>query len=198
MAKTNSVSSKGKIIDVAFEAFSRLGYKAVTMRYIAGKCGMSVSSLYHHFSSKSVLYEMMLRDAYAENSRVWHETLDTQASWQVQLREYLVRFCRAAHKNPEFISLIKREQLEGEPRRIKQLAESILAGEYARLEMVVIKANPRCEPHICVMAILGTALHFYETSKFRTYFPDYTSALDDPDLVAEQISNILIGGLQSF
>lgn len=188
--------TKRKVLFVAYKAFAKEGYKALTMRALANKCGLTVSSLYHHFSSKSDLYDQILEHTYKENSKYWSKPIETKGeTWEKQLKNYIHNFCRIIHNEPDFTQLMKREQLDANPERMKKLANSVLASEYSGFEKLIQKANPNCEPHIYVMVILGMALHYYETSKFRRYLPDYSLKLDDPAVVANQITNILIGGI---
>ncbi|MBL4744389.1 MAG: TetR/AcrR family transcriptional regulator [Cycloclasticus sp.] len=188
--------SKNKIITIAFKTFAAKGYSAVTMRSLAEKCGMTVSSLYHYFSSKSDLYDQVLDYIYSENSKFWSTPIETKGkNWEEQLKSYIYNFCRIMHNQPDYTQLLKREQLHGNPQRMEKLANSILADEYLGFEKLIQKVNPNCEAHIYVMTILGMSLHYYETSKFRRHLPDYSLKLENPDLVAEQITNILIGGI---
>lgn len=191
-----SSTSKQKILTTALKVFADRGYKGVTMRLLADKCNMSVSSLYHHFSSKGDLYDQVLDYVYSENSKFWSVPIETRGNtWQEQLKSYIYNFCRIMHNQSDYTQLLKREQLHGNPQRMKKLANSILADEYQGFEKLIKRVNPNCEPHIYVMTILGMALHYFETSKFRRHLPDYSLKLDNPDLIAEQITNILIGGI---
>lgn len=184
------------ILSVAFQAFAKQGYRALTMRSLANKCGMTVSSLYHHFPSKIDLYDSVLEIIYSDNSKYWSSPIETKGgTWQEQLKDYIYTFCRIIHNENGFIQLMKREQLDANPCRMKKLAQSLLAPEYSGFEQLIQKVNPNCEAHIYVMTILGMALHYYETRKFRQYLPDYSLKLDDPMVVATQITNILIGGI---
>jgi TetR/AcrR family transcriptional regulator len=196
MPSIPSSKTKEKIIRTAFKTFAERGYKAVTMRLIAGKCSMTVSSLYHHFSSKNDLYDQVLNYAYSENSKFWSIPIENRGgTWQEQLKSYIYAFCRIMHKQPDYTQLVKREQLHGDPERMKKLANSVLADDYFGFEELIKKINPNCEPHIYVITIVGMILHYYETSKFRRHLPDYSLRLDNPELVAEQISNLLINGI---
>jgi len=196
MPSTFSSKTKEKIIRTAFKTFADRGYRSVTMRFIASKCNMTVSSLYHHFSSKNDLYDQVLNYVYSENSNFWSIPIEARGeTWQEQLKSYIYTFCQIMHNQPDYTQLLKREQLHGDPQRMKKLASSLLADEYFGFEKLIKKINPHCEPHIYVMTILGMSLHYYETTHFRRHLPDYSLRLDNPEIVAEQISNLLINGI---
>lgn len=194
---SKAARTKKLVLSTAYKAFAKQGYKALTMRSLASKCRMTVSALYHHFPSKSTLYDEVLEDIYSENSKYWNTPIETKGTtWEEQLKNYISNFCRILHNNPDFTQLMKREQLEADPLRMKKLANSVLTSEYLGFEQLIQKVNPNCEAHIYVMVILGMALHYYETNRFRQHLPDYSLKLDNPNLVASQITNILIGGIK--
>ena len=63
----NSVSTKGsktkqKILKTALKLFSSKGYKATTVRDIAGAMGMKQSALYNHFKNKDEILETLISD----------------------------------------------------------------------------------------------------------------------------------------
>jgi TetR/AcrR family transcriptional regulator, cholesterol catabolism regulator len=49
------------ILDTAAQLFSRDGYSAVSLRDIAGECGMKAASLYYHFTSKEEIVTEVLK-----------------------------------------------------------------------------------------------------------------------------------------
>jgi len=63
----NSVPTKGsktkeKILKTALKLFSSKGYKATTVRDIAGAMGMKQSALYNHFKNKDEILETLISD----------------------------------------------------------------------------------------------------------------------------------------
>ncbi len=53
-------ATRGAIIAAAFEAFGREGYADVSVDHIAARAGVAKGAIYHHFSSKDVLFEAVL------------------------------------------------------------------------------------------------------------------------------------------
>jgi AcrR family transcriptional regulator len=56
------LQTKQKILDVALELFSTKGYKATTVRDIAGEIGIKQSALYNHFKNKDEILETLISD----------------------------------------------------------------------------------------------------------------------------------------
>ncbi len=60
--KRDLKSTKEKIKEVALELFAKNGYKATTVRMIAGKLGMRQSALYNHFKNKEAILDSIIDD----------------------------------------------------------------------------------------------------------------------------------------
>ena len=54
--------TKQKILKTALKLFSSKGYKATTVRDIAGAMGMKQSALYNHFKNKDAILETLISD----------------------------------------------------------------------------------------------------------------------------------------
>ncbi len=52
-------NTKGKILQVSLDLFSRRGYSAVSIRDICGRVGIKESSVYHHFKSKQEIFDVL-------------------------------------------------------------------------------------------------------------------------------------------
>ncbi|MDX1993365.1 MAG: TetR/AcrR family transcriptional regulator [bacterium] len=82
-----SSPSRERVLDVAEQLFTAHGYASVTMRDIAGKLEMKVSSLYHHVpKGKEELFVAVIE----RNMRRHHEELQRiiaqqEGDWQAQL-----------------------------------------------------------------------------------------------------------------
>jgi len=63
MARTTGSIGKEtekRVLKEALSLFARHGYAAVSMRQIAGECGIQAGALYNYFSTKqSILYGLM-------------------------------------------------------------------------------------------------------------------------------------------
>ena len=59
---TRGAKTKQKILDTALNLFSTKGYKATTVRDIAGEIGIKQSALYNHFKNKDEILETLIED----------------------------------------------------------------------------------------------------------------------------------------
>jgi AcrR family transcriptional regulator len=75
MIKTESTSTKEKILDQALTLFSARGYDATTVAQIAEAVGIKAPSVYKHFAGKQEIFEgliAMMKDRYNELGKSLH------------------------------------------------------------------------------------------------------------------------------
>ncbi len=58
----NSKSTKEKIIEAAYDCFSKKGYVATSTKEIANKAGVSEITLFRHFGTKDGIFEAVIRN----------------------------------------------------------------------------------------------------------------------------------------
>lgn len=61
-ARSKGSKTKQKILKVSLKLFSSKGYKATTVRDIAGKMGVKQSALYNHFKNKDEILETLIQE----------------------------------------------------------------------------------------------------------------------------------------
>ena len=136
MARTvGSVGAKTarRVLKEALSLFAHHGYAAVSMRQIAGKCGIQAGALYNHFPTKqAILFELM--SVHLESLIAAYDTLE-QMDDPAGALEQFARFHIAYHVDrPEevFIAYMELRNLEPENHsqimRLRQQYERILRG----------------------------------------------------------------------
>ncbi|MBJ93308.1 MAG: hypothetical protein CMP23_02410 [Rickettsiales bacterium] len=78
---------RAELLDGAFDLFADQGYRAVSMRKLAGSLGVSTGTLYHYFGSKDDIFEQMVerlaqRDIFTAISAI-PEDADTRLRLQL-------------------------------------------------------------------------------------------------------------------
>lgn len=62
MTVVDASGSRGRILDAALALMSEHGVAGMSMRMLAGECGLNVATLYHHFPSKADLLAAVLEE----------------------------------------------------------------------------------------------------------------------------------------
>lgn len=96
MGESTTSSSADRVTQAATELFVEKGYAATSMSAVAKAAGMQKASLYHHFSSKEMLFFACVTSGY---SQVIEELGSLRADYALSHEEKLRRAISIAHKN---------------------------------------------------------------------------------------------------
>ncbi len=184
-----------RIMDNALPLFSDHGYSGVSMRAIAAAAGLTIGTLYHYFPNKEALYLAVLQASYATCAEQWQEIFDAPTPPLQRLRDYLLHYCTFAAQNREFVRLVKREQLEGDPQRMELMAKVLLGEQFERTCLLLEEINPDVDSRLTANSLIGMVVHHYEIAALRQCFPQHRDEYDDPAVVSEHIYRILVFGL---
>jgi TetR/AcrR family transcriptional regulator len=183
------------ILIAAIRLFADLGFSGVTTRMIAREVGIGIATLYHHFPDKEALYLAAVQHAYSDKAREFSEMSVAHDPPLEKLRRMVFRFAHVAAADPYFTRLVKREQLEGDPRRIRILVDSTLGEQVGATYRVIEDLNTDYDPHLLLMSILGMILHQYEAASMSPLFDYFKPEHLDPDVVATHVFALLTKGI---
>ncbi|SFI91445.1 transcriptional regulator, TetR family [Paenibacillus sp. UNC496MF] len=96
-----SLETRALIVRTAKELFMELGYRAVSTRLIAKRCGLTQPALYHHFTDKESLYVEVMRHVCEGTRAALERILRREAA--VRDRLYHVTYYMMAN-HPEDLS----------------------------------------------------------------------------------------------
>jgi len=108
-------TTREQILAAASRHFAERGYDGTSLNDIADDVGIRRPSLLHHFASKDVLYQHVILRAFTDFvERVELAVEGNREGWK-QLEHVLEASFEFFVENPEFVRLIRREQIDGTP-----------------------------------------------------------------------------------
>ncbi len=183
------------ILEVALSRFAELGFSGVTTRMIAREVGIGIATLYHHFPDKESLYLAAVKHAYSDRAHEFAAISQAQQPPLERLRDTVFRFAHVTASDPNFTRLVKREQLEGDPVRIRMLVESTLGEQVAATYRLIADLEVDYDPHLLMMSIIGMILHHYEAASMSPLFEHFAPDHLNPDVVAAHVFKLLTQGI---
>lgn len=173
-----------------------MGFSGGTTRIVAREVGIGIATLYHHFSDKESLYLAAIKHAYSHRAREFAVLSQMHKPPLERLRHIAVRFAHIAAADPYFTRLVKREQLEGDPVRIRMLVDSTLGEQVAATYRLIEDLGTDYDPHLLMMSLLGMVLHHYEAASMSPLFDYFEPSHLDPDVIASHVCKMLAQGLR--
>lgn len=170
-APLSSASSRDKILDVAESLFARRGFSGVGVREVADAVRLSKSSLFHHFESKSQLYQAVLARILGRIEEQLQPALASAGSPADRLSRWVEALIDALVEHPPSARLLLRGLFEEEdfgqqPSPEGEAAQRTLDGIIERL-LALLREGAECGvfrptsgPHTIQTLIGATVYHF--------------------------------------
>ena len=131
-----------RLLSVATELFARGGYDAVSIRAIANKSGVTLSSLYHHYGDKRGLYIAVHLAEFGKSSARLEAAVQLGATAAERLKAFTVELCEVLSE-PRFFNLLARHWIDGDPDVVRSLAQATVPAQFKRVCAAVRELAPR-------------------------------------------------------
>jgi len=119
---------------------------------------------------------------------------DSDSPWE-RLENFITNLARLAATDVVFLRLIQWVRLDCEEVRQKKLAVHVLKDIFLAVHDLVAKLNSRFDPYMLSMSIISLVLLPAEGRKIRQFMPGYRPELDQPDVLAKHVIDLLRMGL---
>lgn len=107
-------ASREDILNAAEQLFATYGYGDVSTSRIAKQAGVSQSQIHYHFKTKRGLWSAVFRHRFTEYFEAQSETLRTKEVEGIERVDLSIRaYFNFFRKNPQFVKLLSRAQLDG-------------------------------------------------------------------------------------
>lgn len=191
-AKPRVGYSKDKILAVATRMFSERGFAAISIRDIAGECGISIPSIYHFFGDKENLYLQCCDYIFTEAAAHLRSSLTPSPSSRVRVKRFTVALCEVLLENHVFRRLLQRELLREERRSIDQLTTHHFRDEFTSLAVDI--ANLAGEKHAMnrTFSIYAMAFGLIQLQRIGELAGMSKAIAESPKALAQHILSIVL------
>jgi TetR/AcrR family transcriptional regulator len=193
----NSTDAINAIMNAAIPLFAKAGFSGVSMRDIAKVVGISTATLYHHFPDKQTLYLRSIDHACADKHEEIAILLTENCPPPQKLAKFIVCITKQMSEDNDFRILMQRELLDGDEARLRLLAEQIFQSQFIQIAELAKELNPNCDAHLMAISMIGLVLFHLETTPIRQFLPGGCAEHNDPDVIAQHVTTLLLKGIIS-
>jgi TetR/AcrR family transcriptional regulator len=158
-------SRRAQVLSAAERLFARHGYDGVGLREIASEVGIRAPSLFKHFASKQALYNLVLRDLFANLATTLRAATKGPGDFPTRLDNLVTAYIDFVVARPHFPAILFREMLD-HPQAVEQLTSRSGLEIYRELERF-IRAGRRAgvfrdvSPRHLILGFTGMVTFFY-------------------------------------
>ena len=151
----NAIPVKERMLAVSADLFAAKGYRAASIRTIARRSGVTLSSLYHHFGDKRGLYLRAHLSEFQRSSARLESALSHGGSAEERLLSFATELCRVLSESGPLFRLVARHWLEGDPDVIRSLAQATVPVQFNAVVAAIRSISGRRDARATTMAIYG-------------------------------------------
>jgi len=192
MLKKSPVSdTRSLILKNSIQLFSEQGYEGVSMRNIAEAVNISAPGLYNHFKDKQSLYLAAISDSFENKSDLLKQAVSGNDKPIVRLERFVACLSGIFNDDPDFRRLMQRELLDGDEKRLHQLAEDVFSSSFQSIMNLLTEIKPDCDAHILTVIIVGMIQKPFEMNPLDRFFTGSNKKHNNPDYITRHVMTIL-------
>jgi TetR/AcrR family transcriptional regulator len=186
--------TRDAILAVAAAYFAEYGYAYVSLRQIAGACGITPAALYYHFRDKDDLYRCALAVAFSEKIAPIHEIVAGPEPAVVRFKSVFRWYARMVAEDRIFTRLLHREMLDGDDDRIRFMAREVFQAPFGKVVTLIEELIPGSDAECIALSAFSIVLGHFEFESVGRYL--FQSDLTElaPEDVGERAAELVLRG----
>jgi len=191
-----------KILDAAESLFAAKGVDAVSIREIAETAGLSKAAIFHHFESKDVLYQAVVRRSCEGITAVLAQmTQRADGSPMALLADYRRQDLAETLAHADVVRLVLRELTLGRDDQARALAEDVFGEQFVHLRKLVEQAQAEgslradIDSGLTAASVVSINLFLFMVWPVLKHLPD--TPFVNMEKTAEAMFNLLTQGINN-
>jgi TetR/AcrR family transcriptional regulator len=180
------------MLDAATDLFSRKGYRAVSIREIAQRSGVTLSSLYHHFGDKRSLYVAAHLKEFGKSSSRLEAAVARGATPQQRLLSFTTELCCVLSEPGPLFKLVARHWIEGDPDVVRSLAQATVPEQFRGARAAVRSIAPKRDATAMTLSIYAMVHGHITLRSFADSITTKSGISRVPEQMAEFVLNLLL------
>ena len=194
-----SERSRRQVLDAALELFSHRGYRATTVRDIAGEAGVSIGNVYHHFPDKETIFRTLLDEFWriTETKRYPYTRALLAGRFPDDLEQLGLAARKSVREFRPYLALFYVDVVEFDGTHIRKFYAD-MGQRYAAMlgDEAIARLAMRMRPNVSpISALLLTARIFFNYFSIEILFNVSEPFGKDSGAVVREIADILRNGM---
>ena len=185
-----------RLLDTAADLFATQGYAGVSMRDIARAVGITQAAIYHHFSNKDALYIAAIAYLFEQHTLGISEQLAAIDAPAQRLELLIGTMLEMMEKDPRFRLVYKRELLQGDEKKLADIAENAFTAFYEPLYTLMSELAPGSDPQLLIFSLAGMIFHHLEVRKLAPHLPHAVTGHTEIPVLTSHITRLFLYGVK--
>ncbi|WP_372722386.1 TetR/AcrR family transcriptional regulator [Immundisolibacter sp.] len=189
--------NKEDILEKTAPLFAEGGYAATSMRDLAKACGITPAALYHHFEDKDQLYLEALEYIFRRRIGRMSDALKGLTTFEDKVRRVVEVLVDAIHGDELFLTLLRRELLVRDEKRLEYLATRVFAEPFREIMRVGRDLPPgNYRPSFLATSALALTIGHYTLEPVRRYLMPSDTPQDLRQTIIDHVTDLALHGMR--
>ena len=113
--ENNNLTSKKKLLDIAFNLFASQGYASTSVRQIASAADVNISSIGYYFGGKEGLYREVINSHLKDFANILSEKVKQESDMKKRIMFFAESLVDSLMDTPSILKIITRELVTDDP-----------------------------------------------------------------------------------
>jgi AcrR family transcriptional regulator len=186
------IGVRERMLDTATRLFADKGFKAVSIREIAHRCGVTLSSLYHYFGNKRTLYIQAHMREFGKSSTRLEAAITQGDNCEQRLGSFTIELCRVLSEPGPLFKLVARHWLEGDAEVVKSLARATVPTQFREVRAAIGNVSPERNATATALSIYSMVHGLITLRQFEESLPWKSGISRQPELMADFVLSSLL------